>query len=897
MRCPLGLANASTCLPPAGTGPGGIVVVVDQLTIEEDKAGRQGLNRNNQLVAALVNRLAKRPFILDAAVKCHAGAKLEDLHVEQCRPYLWHTISGAQPDRIIVTGPKAAKAVLGRSPMMQSTRRGYGWLLDAAWAPPVTLEDGRTFRPVPVFFSIPTWVAQTNAFVRDWFEKDLQWACTTPVPKLPPWDGVTWVIETPEDAQEADQELRAVEWVSADVETSGRMHSGEMRIVSLAFATPDGRSWVWDEEALANPEAFNVAAALLEDRSVRKIGQSFKYDMQAIEQGMGVTVRGLWGDTRIWRRQIDSDSMSDLGTMAELVGMGGDSWEVDEIVDALSAVEKKVAQKCKADIIKRRPDIGDALKGTKDQIEVLLAKFSKELTAEELRALWRGYVPKQYVYGDVPADILSRYNAADTVITAAVANHHLADMETRPNVRFTWDNLWGPATEALVQVETWGFPVSRQKIDQLSRYLGAKLDVLRTRFLPYGVTFNPSSDDQVRELLYTQLKLKPVKTSEKTGAASTDKGSLDALKGQHPVIDDLIEWRHISKLKSQYADGMILHIAPDGRIHTTYNVDGARSGRLSSENPNMQNIPSEERDPHDSKLVKDCFIARPGYTLLASDYKQLEFRVAADLSDDQDMKAVFEAGDDFHTATALFIAPIVWKVKPCPQCKEKWCHVTKSHRRGAKTFNFGIMYGMQDGGIAERAGCSMAEAKQIRQAVLGKFRKFAAWIQQCLAHTRKHGNAWTYWLGQPAHCRQLYLVKDSNDGKRINAENSAYNTPVQGTASFYCLASVTTLVNWLLKTRIDAKLVATVHDSIVLEVRDDLVLDVARKMHQVMTSWPTKTGVPLDIDIKAGQFWGSMTEYLLPEAQAAFALGGHEAAQAVMADQIQSSDPTGMVTT
>lgn len=863
-NCALGLTRTSTCVPPTGSGPGGIVVVSEQITVEEDKYGKQGVSPLHKYLASRVHHYGKRPFILDAAVKCHAGAALDNEHVEACRPYLHQTLLAARPERIIVSGNKAMLSVLGRSPQLTSTRRGYGWLYDAPWAPPVTLHYGRVVRPVPVFVTMAPWMSANNPMMRNWLESDLQWACTTPVPKLPPWDHVTNVIETVADARQAVATLREAAWVVLDVETAGRMHSGELRVVSLALATADeDGSWVWDVAALADAECFEVLATLLEDVQVSKIAQNAKFDLQAIEQGMGITVRGLRGDTRIWRKTLDSDSLADLDTMSELVGTGGGKDEAQVEVERLVAEVRKTAQAAKRSILKSKPHLEAAIKGTKDQIELLLSQHGDELTKAETVSLWRGYEPRAYVYGEVPRDILSRYNAMDTVSTALLADRYFEEL-TSKDLLYVWDSLWGPATEALVQVESWGFAMDEARLRMLSKHFGMQLDQIKLRFAPYP-TLNPNSPESVAELLYKTLKLKPLKRSEKTGDPSTDKDSLDHLRGQHPVVDDLIEFRHIAKLKSQYADGLILHIGPDGRIHTTYNVDGARSGRASSENPNMQNIPSEERDPHDSKLIKDCFISRPGYTLLASDYAQLEFRVAADLSDDPDMKAVFLSGQDFHQATAEFIAPIVWKIKACPQCRVHGCHVTKTHRRAAKAFNFGIMYGMTDNTIAERAGCDLATAKAIRAAVLGKFRKFAIWIAARLAETRKTGLAWTWWGGRRAHCRQLYKVHDRvNDGVRINAENSSFNTPVQGTASFYCLASVTDIVNWLISNRIDAKVVATVHDSIVIEVRDDLVPLVAQYMTQVMTGHPTMTGVPLDIDLKTGTAWGSLTKYIVP---------------------------------
>lgn len=876
MRCSLGLSNASTCLPPAGTGPGGVLVIVDQITQEEDRQGKQAVGRLHQLLASYVHRHSGgKPFIFDSAVKCHAGAAIDDPHVDACRSYLATTLAMARPERIIVTGSKSMQAVLGRGVQLTSVRKGYGWLWDAPWAPPVQLQDGRTVRPVPVYLVMPPFVAATNPFLKRRLEEDIRWAVTAPMPQLPPWDGVTQVIETEADARLAATEVALAPWCTFDIETSGRMHAGEMRVVSCAISIQGDQSWVWDAAALADPGAFEVLAELLEDPAILKVAQNAKFDLQGIEQAMGVTVRGLFGDTRVWRKQDDSDVAADLETMGELVGMGGGKAEMGAIVDQLCGEEAKKAQQRKRAILKANPDIAQALKGTKDQVELLLSKFDDRLSADDKRVLWRGYTPRSYVYGEAPTDKLSVYNALDTLTT-----HRLSELLYQRlmagDLMHTWTALWGPATEALCQVETWGFPVDIDRLRMLSLHFESQLKLINARFAHYQ-PFNPNSPEQVQKLLYGTLKLKPPRVSEKTGNPSADKDSLEVLRGQHPIIDDLIEHRHVSKLKSQYADGLILHIAPDGRIHTTYNVDGARSGRASSENPNMQNIPSEERDPQASKLVKDCFVASPGYVLLAADYAQLEFRVAADLSDDPDMRAVFISGKDFHQATAEFIAPIVWKIQPS--------QVTKTHRRGAKSFNFGIMYGMQDGTIAERAGCDFATAKAIRAAVLGKFKRFASWIQQRLAESRKHGVAWTYWQGRKAHCRQLYNILDENQGKRINAENSSYNTPVQGTASFYCLASVAALVRWILANRIDAKVVATVHDSIVFEVRPEQLEMLARKVREVMCGWPTFTGVPLDIDMKTGTAWGSLTTYDLPEVEASAILGGPEAAAEVVAAQ------------
>ncbi len=1179
LRCKLGHTAKTVCAPPRGA-PGGILLLADQLTSEEAKLGRSGVGRLHMTLISKLHRLSgKAPIFFDTAVKCHAGAEVPDKAIDACRGYLAQVLHDVKPTRIIAVGSAAVQSVLGRSPHLPSVRKGYGWLWDAPWMPAVTLDDGRVVHPLPVYLVSAAGPAQRNRFLAKWLEEDLAWAATTPPPELPPWGGFTEVITDLDDAVEAAMEIQAAEdpRIAFDVETSGRMHAGELQIVSCAIAlVGTDRSWVWDAEALKHPDVKQVLCDILIDPSIYKEGQSVKFDLQAIYRGLGVRVAGLSGDTRIFRKLQDSDAVADLETMQEIVGMGGGKEDMDAAVKTLAAAETAKAQALKAQLMATTPGIQSLLTGQKDQLHLLLAKYGGIFDDATLTTLWRGLRPKAYVYADVDRDLLTRYNALDSVSTGRLAKRQRADLEAKDTI-FGWNELFGPGTEAMAQVESWGFPVDKAQLHSLSQYFGAQMQQIEVSTFAQYPGFSPGSPASVADLLFKKLGLSATKVSKKTGAPSTDHESLEALAGQHPVVDGLLDYRRFAKLKSQYADGLILHVARDGRIHTTYNVDGARSGRMSSENPNMQNIPSDAKP--DGKLVKKCFIARPGYVLLASDYKQLEFRVAADLANDSAMKHVFLSGQDFHTATAEMIAPIVWKIQPH--------QITKVHRGGAKcfhpdtevltrtgwrripdvlpgeevmtcaprdgfgvdmawdvptdvftadhpdqelihlrnegmdirvtpdhgmlaftkagvprqrvlpdefvstaqywanagvlrgagrtpdqwllrlavatqadgslargairygfskvrkvdrlrhllsaacvgfsetgptpagvtrfrvpvkaagrvlalldgksmpwswlelseeargwvldearywdgherstwraygyyssdeqsvdvlqalaaltgrktrkvdprpcgtyrltvrdrhttrggglsatrseytgkvacltvpsgcvlvrdggvplivnqTFNFGIMYGMSDGAIAHRAGCDMATARAIRAAVTGKFRRFAAWIQESLAYTRSTGQAWTYWLKRRAYARSLYLIGDEDDGKRINAENSSYNTPVQGSASFYCLASVTALVKWILRTKIDAKVVATVHDSIVIEVREDLLHEVAQMMHKIMTGWPTMTGVPLDIDMECGPTWGTMEVLpaLTPAGQAAAILGGPEA--------------------
>ena len=418
-------------------------------------------------------------------------------------------------------------------------------------------------------------------------------------------------------------------------------------------------------------------------------------------------------------------------------------------------------------------------------------------------------------------------------------------------------------------------PASRAGLEAFDVFLSGEVEAARGTIERYAPGLNPASPPQLAKFLFEDLGLTKMKTTG-SGKPSTDREVLDLLQHHHPVVPAIIRHRTCSKLQGTYAQGMKFHLTPAGRVHATYNIGGARSGRLSSSDPNMQNIPRAHTP--EGKMAKDVFRAMlaeaygwGGETvLLEADYNQLELRVAADLSGDPEMISIYRAGEDFHLATAKFIGPTVWGVHPD--------RIEDKHRTGAKTFNFGIIYGMSDAGIAARARCSMTEAAAIRQAVLGKFKLLDRFTRDRLREAKQTGVCWTWWDGQRARRRSLYQVADHDGERRSVAEHSSWNTPVQGTASDYCLASVIALVDWIVRERPPCRLVATVHDSILFEVRADFVRELAERCGAVMTSWPTRSGVPLVADFKVGEAWGSMEKWELPEVRAAGLLGGPQAA-------------------
>jgi DNA polymerase I-like protein with 3'-5' exonuclease and polymerase domains len=266
--------------------------------------------------------------------------------------------------------------------------------------------------------------------------------------------------------------------------------------------------------------------------------------------------------------------------------------------------------------------------------------------------------------------------------------------------------------------------------------------------------------------------------------------------------------------------------------------------------PNVQQIP--RADTELSSMARDCFIAPPGRMLVQVDYSQLELRIAAMLSNDTNMIDVFKSGEDYHMRTAQLISKQAWGIEPD--------QVTKLHRTMAKSVNFGLLYGMSVGTLAKSIGCEKSEATKIQSAVFGSFPSLKRWCDDHVQMARRTGNGYTYWNGKKARVRPLFRIADQEDHARKTAENGSFNTPVQGTASDLCIASLARCVNWILEHKFPAKMVLTVHDSLLFEVAEDYVDEMVETAQHLMSDWESN-GVPLVVDAEIGKTWGRLKNY------------------------------------
>lgn len=810
IRCNLSANGCKTICLAADGEPGGVLLVGEAPGRSEDISSRPFVGISGAYLRKLVEDNYSGPVAFDNAVRClppQIGPN--DKQIAACRPYLAQTIRDAKPERILCLGSTAVESVLGSSVAVLSARRGYSFLSDGT----------------PVFILMHPAAALRNRFLQTQFESDLKWALTCKNP-APQWDSYLEIV-TDSNIPNVYDDISSFNynWIAFDCETYGLLWENDFRVISVAVAGQDSEKvWVWDSEALANPDTLELLERTLTELPV--VGQNILFDIQAVKCGLGIKIprQNIYCDTMMQRHLMDAESSKDLATMAYLVGMGGHK---DEAMEYVTAVIKKP--------IKKNPD--------------LLA---------DQRA--RGVDLKAYAYAQIPSEILHRYNARDTIATARLATAFTAKLEKMPEINEIHEKIAKHLPYTFARISEWGFKIDRDNLEVMGDHLRGQLKSIRSKMKAFG-DFDPGSTKQVAKLLFEDLELMPSKMSKKTGAASTDAEVLEGLRGKHPVVDLILQYRHVVKLLGTYADGedgisgIVPHIRSDGRVHPSYMPTGTRTGRPSSSNPNILNIPRPEN--LEGKMARNNYVAEDGYLILSADASQIELRISALLSKDPVMTKIFQDGIDYHEATARMIAHEVWKVDYDAASPEK----KKEMRTIAKTTNFQSAYNGTPEGLAKNLGCSVNQAAKIQNAILGKFKRFAEWSQEQIHYAEKTGYVWSYWNGKKARRRPMWKVADNDPKIRSVAVNGSVNTPVQSTASDYCLASIIAVVNWIEDNNLEesVKLVTTVYDSVILEVRKDMINEVAAKVKEIMLSWPSGN-VPLAVDLEVGPAWGSLTK-------------------------------------
>lgn len=436
---------------------------------------------------------------------------------------------------------------------------------------------------------------------------------------------------------------------------------------------------------------------------------------------------------------------------------------------------------------------------------------------------------RRYGAGDWSDDPLERAQAAHTLWQTLQGR-----IEENPKIEWLYQHLEKPLSAVLARMEARGISLDTEYLLQLSEELGKEISYLEAEIHRLaGRPFNVNSRDQLEVILYDELKLSPGRKTQ-TGRRSTAASALEELQGQHEIIERILSYRELTKLKNTYLDPLPRLLHPKtGRLHTRFNQTGTATGRLSSVDPNLQNIPIRTKI---GRRIRKAFRAAPGMKLVVADYSQIELRVLAHLSGDENLIKVFREGKDIHAQTAAWMFGLDLD------------QVGGEQRRAAKTINFGVLYGMSAHRLSNELSIPYAEAERFIERYFASYPRVRAWIEQVLADARQKGYVETM-FGR----RRFVADLDARiRSVREAAERMAFNMPVQGTAADLMKLAMVKLQPEL--EGLEAHLVLQVHDELLVEAPADKAEQVARVMREVMqNAWALE--VPLEVGTGIGENW------------------------------------------
>lgn len=391
-----------------------------------------------------------------------------------------------------------------------------------------------------------------------------------------------------------------------------------------------------------------------------------------------------------------------------------------------------------------------------------------------------------------------------------------------------------PFSRVLAGLELTGFMIDRDGVREFGKTLELGIEQLTAEIHALaGEAFNPNSSQQLADILFNKLQL-PAKKKTKTGY-STNSEVLESLADRHPIIPLILEYRKLTKLNSTYVIGLLKAADENGRIHSIFKQTEARTGRISSTEPNMQNIPVRTEL---GREMRRFFIAKKGYTLIDADYSQIELRILAHIADDQNMIEAFKRGDDIHqmTASQVFHLPLE--------------DVPAELRSRSKAINFGIVYGISAFSLSKDIGVSVAEAAHYIDEYLNTYSGVKRYMQQSVAFGKEHGYVETLYHRR----RDLPELKSSNHNLRSFGERAAMNTPIQGTAADIIKIAMIRVADRLERDRLDAKIILQVHDEILIEAEQSCAEKVRQALKEEMEN-AASLRVPLKVDVGVGETW------------------------------------------
>jgi DNA polymerase I len=579
--------------------------------------------------------------------------------------------------------------------------------------------------------------------------------------------------------------LAAAPLISFDTETDSLDYM-QARIVGVAFAVtpgeaayvPLGHDYAGAPHQLDRDKVLNALKPILEDVTKAKLGHHLKYDAHILAN-YGIALKGHRFDS-----MLESYVLNSVATRHDMD----------------SSAERYLGVRT-------------------IRFEDVAGKGAKQIT-----------------FNQVDVDRAAEYSAEDADITLQLHQKIWPQIEAAPRLRSVYEEIEQPLVAVLFRMERGGVLVDRELLKAQSAELAARMLELQTQaHAEAGGAFNVDSPKQLQEILFGKLGI-PVIRKTPTGQPSTAEDVLEELAATYPLPKLILEYRGVAKLKSTYTDNLPLQIdAATGRIHTSYHQAVAATGRLSSQDPNLQNIPIRTQE---GRRIRQAFVAPAGHSLVAADYSQIELRIMAHLSGDASLVRAFTEDRDVHQATAAEVFGI------------ELDRVSVDQRRSAKAINFGLMYGMSAFGLARQLGISRGDAQKYMDLYFERYPGVKRYMEETRRQARELGYVETVFG------RRLYLpeIQSRNAALRQYAERSAINAPMQGTAADIIKRAMIDVDAWLRSSGAPARLIMQVHDELVLEVADGAVESVVGQTRTRMIH-AAELSVALKVDVGVGRNW------------------------------------------
>ncbi|TGR46356.1 DNA polymerase I [Mesorhizobium sp. M00.F.Ca.ET.151.01.1.1] len=592
-------------------------------------------------------------------------------------------------------------------------------------------------------------------------------------------------VLTAEQLQAWVERLQQADLISFDTETDA-LDAMRARLVGISLAVEPGRAayipvghdYPGAPAQLPMQQVLDALRPALQDPAKKKLGQHGKYDLHVLRRH-GVAVQGYHDDTMLESFVLNSTA-------------------------------------------------------TRHDMDSLALRYLGYSTIKFEDVAGKG--AKQIPFSQVGIDEASRYAAEDADITLRLHHALQPQLLAEPALDSVYRNIEMPLVPVLASIEANGVRIDTDELRRQSQDLSSRMLAAQQKATELaGRSFNLDSPKQLQAVLFDELKLPAVVKTPK-GQPSTNEEALEAIADQHELPRVILDYRGLAKLRSTYTDKLPEMVNPDtGRVHTSYHQSGAATGRLSSSDPNLQNIPIRTED---GRRIRRAFVAPEGFQLLAADYSQIELRIMAHLSEDPGLVRAFEQGADVHRATAAEVFGRTLE------------EVTPNERRAAKAINFGLMYGMSAFGLARNLGIDRGQAQDYVALYFSRYPGVRDFMERMRQQARDQGYVETLFG------RRLYLndIHARNQGLRAGAERAAINAPMQGTAADIIKRAMVDVDQWLRDSGAPARMILQVHDELVFETEssfvEDLRLQVVERMSQA-----AKLRVPLVVDTGVGNNW------------------------------------------